>query len=90
MATITPQQQFSIEEMKVARSRIDQEIATMNNFEIVSVKAAIGAIYLIFFSQRITDQAALIVISALPSLCVAMVFFDTALTQVSFKFTKIT
>jgi hypothetical protein len=62
---MTPAQQFSIEEMKAARGRIDQEIATMNNFEIVSV-AAIGAIYLAFFSQRISDHYALMVLTALP------------------------
>jgi len=60
-----PDEQFRIEEMKAARSRIDQEISTMNNFEFASV-AAMGAIYLIFFSQRISDHAALIVLSSLP------------------------
>jgi hypothetical protein len=62
---MTPAQQFSIEEMKAARGRIDQEIATMNNFEIVSV-AAVGAIYLTFFSQRISDHSALVFLTALP------------------------
>ncbi len=62
---MTPEEQFRIEEMKAARGRIDQEISTMNNFEFASV-AAMGAVYLIFFSQRLSDHAALIVISSLP------------------------
>jgi hypothetical protein len=55
---ITPSEQFKLEELNVARERIDREIATMNNFEIVSV-AAMGAIYLVFFSQHIVDRGAL-------------------------------
>lgn len=62
---MTPEEQFRIEEMKAARGRIDQEISTMNNFEIVSV-AAMGAIYFTFFSQRISDHVALVVLSMLP------------------------
>jgi hypothetical protein len=62
---MTPEEQYRLEEMKTARARIDQEISTMNNFEIVSV-AAMGAVYLTFFSQHISDHAALIVLSSLP------------------------
>jgi hypothetical protein len=64
-AVMNASEQFRMEEMKVARSRIDQEISTMNNFEFASV-AAMGAIYLIFFSQKIADPAALVVLSLLP------------------------
>ncbi|MFT4276871.1 MAG: hypothetical protein QM576_10985 [Rhodopseudomonas sp.] len=59
------QEQFRVEELKAAHLRIDQEIATMNNFEIVSV-FAIGAVYFTFFSQRVSDHGVLVILSLLP------------------------
>ena len=51
--------------MKAARLRIDAEIATMNQFEILSL-TTIGAIYFLFFQFRITDRGGLIFLSSLP------------------------
>jgi len=71
---MTYQEQFRIEELKAAHNRIDQEIATMNNFEIVSV-FAMGAIYFTFFSQKITDHTALIILFVLPAFVCAYGLF---------------
>jgi hypothetical protein len=58
---------YLVEEMKAARQRIDAEIATMNQFEVLSI-TSIGAIYLIFFQFKIVDPAGLIFLSLLPVL----------------------
>jgi|GEM_PF-4736479 len=53
------QKGYLLEEMKAARSRIDAEIKTMNQFETLSI-GAIGATYGAFFSFKISAQAPLI------------------------------
>jgi len=55
---------YLIEEMKVARQRMDAEIITMNQFEILSF-TSIGAIYVAFFQFKIVDHAALVFLSFL-------------------------
>jgi hypothetical protein len=71
---MTNEEQFRFEELKAAHNRIDQEIAAMNNFEIVSV-VAMGAIYFTFFSQRIADDTALVVLFSLPAVVCAYGLF---------------
>lgn len=71
---MTNQDQFKLEELKAAHTRIDHEIAAMNNFEIVSV-VAIGAVYFTFFSQRIADHTALVVLFAVPAIVCAYGLF---------------
>jgi hypothetical protein len=66
--------QYLIGEMQACRGRIDQEIAAMNKFETVSV-IAIGAIYWLFFSERIQDQAAIVLLTALPVIICAYGLF---------------
>jgi hypothetical protein len=62
------------EEMKSARARIDDEIKTINNFEIVSVSAVFASYYL-FLSFKIVDYYAIILISFIPFLiCIYGVF----------------
>ena len=67
-------EQYLIEEMQACRGRIDQEIAAMNKFETVSV-IAIGAVYWLFFSEHIKDQAAIVLLTALPVIICAYGLF---------------
>ena len=53
-----PQMTYLVEEMRAARSRIDEEIKTMNQFEVLSI-AAIWAIAWAFFSFKISDPGTL-------------------------------
>jgi hypothetical protein len=66
--------EYLIEEMKAARQRIDEEIKTMNQFEILSI-TAIWVTYWAFLFFKITDYGALIVICFIPVLiCVYGIF----------------
>ena len=68
------QNKYLIEEMKAARARIDEEIKTMNQFEILSI-AAIWATYYAFFSFKVIDPAAMIVLAFVPFvICVYGIF----------------
>ncbi|MFA6267808.1 MAG: hypothetical protein WC670_19085 [Pseudolabrys sp.] len=67
-------EKYLIEEMKAARLRIDEEIKTMNQFEILSI-AAIWAIYGAFLTFKILDHGALVVMTTVPfAICVYGVF----------------
>jgi hypothetical protein len=65
---------YLIEEMKAARQRIDAEITTMNQFEILSI-TSIGAIYLIYFQFKIVDRGGLVFLTLLPVLICAYGLF---------------
>jgi hypothetical protein len=68
------QREYLIEEMKAARTRIDEEIKTMNQFEILSI-AAIWTTYWAFFSFSVKDHAALVLLTFIPFVvCVYGVF----------------
>ena len=58
---------YLIEEMKAARARIDENIKTMNQFEILSI-GAIWATYGAFFSFKISAPAALVFLASIPVL----------------------
>ncbi|MEH3144866.1 MAG: hypothetical protein PGN34_05860 [Methylobacterium frigidaeris] len=58
-------QQYLLEEVKSARSRIDQEISSMNSNEALNI-TYIAAIYLAYFQFKITDHWFLRLLSVLP------------------------
>ncbi|PZU84538.1 MAG: hypothetical protein DI528_14395 [Shinella sp.] len=56
-----------LEEMKAARLRIDEDIRTMNQFEVLSI-IAIGLIYWFMISEKLDSYFLLIIITAFPVL----------------------
>src|SRR3954468_110239 len=58
-------EKYVVEEMKIVRNRIDAEIASMNQYEIL-VMGFIGAVYALIFQYRIADRTILLMLAALP------------------------
>jgi len=65
---------YLVEEMKSARQRIDAEITTMNQFEVLCL-TSIGAIYFLFFQFRIVDHGRVVFLASLPVLISAYGLF---------------
>ncbi len=60
-------ERYAIEEMKVARDRINADIDVMNRYEVLSV-GLVGAIFALIFQYKIRNREALIFITMLPAL----------------------
>lgn len=56
---------YLVEEMKAARTRVEEEIKSINQFEILAM-SIIGAIYFLFFNFRIVDPGLIRTLSLLP------------------------
>ena len=67
-------EKYVIEEMKVARDRINAEIAVMNQYEILVI-GLIGAIYAVILQYRISDRTALFILTSLPAVVAVYGYF---------------
>lgn len=59
------QYEYLIEEMKAAHNRIEEEVKSINQFEILAM-SIIGAIYFLFFNFKIVDTGLIRALSLLP------------------------